>query len=380
MLDIDLLQHRRPVVGNRYVPHRVDEHLVHPPRPERCPDYLRDQLRSGQIVPLGVLPLRLSRSFLENKDRLPTNIRSQTYEIAVRYTTSCCIRSFRRDFSTSQPSDKKSSTDWLPPPHLLSRSHPTDNATNSLNNRHPICCKGADSLERPLSASILAEAYGTFVLTLLGPMSITVVNNPGLFPLGSSLGLGFIGLAFGLALLIGIATVAQVSGSQFNPAATIALAYSGRFPKKRVAPYVVAQLVGAVLAGFAQLAMVGAAAGSASDLGTTMPNFALPLPYFAALLGEIIGTFILVMTIIGSTAQSSTLHWGSSAIGLSLAAIIWAIGGVSGASLNPARTFGPSLASLVFDANVFNTYWVYLVGPILGGLLAAEIYRRMEVH
>jgi len=98
------------------------------------------------------------------------------------------------------------------------------------------------------------------------------------------------------------------------------------------------------------------------------------------LLGEIIGTFILVMTIMGSTAQSSTLHWGSSAIGLSLAPIIWAIGGVSGASLNPARTFGPSLASLVFDANVFNTYWVYLVGPILGGLLAAEIYRRMEVR
>ena len=265
-------------------------------------------------------------------------------------------------------------------PHRLSRSHPTDNATNSLNNRRPTCSLGADSLERPLSASILAEAYGTFVLTLLGPMSITVVSNPGLFPIGPSLGLGFIGLAFGLALLIGIASVAQVSGAHFNPAVTIALAYSGRFPKNRVAPYVVAQLVGAGLAGFAQLAMVGVSAGSASDLGTTMPNFALPLPYFAALLGEIIGTFILVMTVIGSTAPSSTLHWGSSAIGLSLPPIIWAIGGVSGASLNPARTFGPSLASLLFDASVFNTYWVYLVGPILGGLLAAEIYRRMEVR
>src|SRR3989442_12231817 len=123
--------------------------------------------------------------------------------------------------------------------------------------------------------------------------------------------------------------------------------------------------------------MVAAAAGSASDLGTTMPNFALPLPYFAALLGEIIGTFILVMTIIGSTAQSSTLHWGASAIGLSLAAIIWAIGGGSRASLNPGRTFRPSLASPVFDAKVFNTYWVYIVGPILGGLLPAETIRRV---
>jgi len=239
---------------------------------------------------------------------------------------------------------------------------------------------GADSLERTLSASILAEAYGTFVLTLLGPMSITVVNNPGLFPIGPSLGLGFIGLAFGLALFIGIASVSHVSGAHFNPAVTLSLAYTGRFPKNRVTPYVVAQLVGAALAGFAQLAMVGAAAGRAADLGTTVPNFALPLPYFAALLGEVIGTFILVMTVIGSTSPSSTLHWGSSAIGLSLAPIIWAIGGVSGASLNPARTFGPSLASLVFDASVFNTYWIYLVGPILGGLLAAEIYRRMEAR
>ena len=217
-------------------------------------------------------------------------------------------------------------------------------------------------------------------MTLLGPMSITVVKNPGLFPIGPSLGLGFIGLAFGLALFIGIASVSHVSGAHFNPAVTLSLAYSGRFPKNRVTPYVVAQLVGAALAGFAQLAMVGAAAGRAADLGTTVPNFALPLPYFAALLGEVIGTFILVMTVIGSTSPSSTLHWGSSAIGLSLAPIIWAIGGVSGASLNPARTFGPSLASLVFDASVFNTYWIYLVGPILGGLLAAEIYRRMEVR
>src|SRR5207245_9288434 len=114
-----------------------------------------------------------------------------------------------------------------------------DNATNSLNNRHPIWCKGADSLERPLSASILAEAYGTFVLTLLGPMSITVVNNPGLFPLGTSLGLGFIGLAFGLALLIGLATVAQVSGAHFNPGGTIPLAYTVRLPMPSLDPYVV---------------------------------------------------------------------------------------------------------------------------------------------
>ncbi len=233
-------------------------------------------------------------------------------------------------------------------------------------------------LERPLSAALLAEAYGTFVLTLLGPMSITIVNNPKFFPIGPSLGLGFVGLAHGVGLLVGIATVAQVSGAHFNPAVTIGLAYSRRFPRNRVLPYILAQLVGATLAGFAQLAMVGVTAAKVTDLGTTTPNFALPLPYFAALLGEVIGTFILVMTVLGSTSTYSPPAWGTASIGLSLAAVIWAIGGVSGASLNPARTFGPSLASLLFDTSAFNTYWVYVVGPILGGLVAAEIYRRIE--
>src|SRR5712691_5787350 len=158
-------------------------------------------------------------------------------------------------------------------------------------------------MERPLPSALVAEAYGTFLLTLLGPMSITVVSNPTIFPIGPSLGLGFVGLAHGVGLLVGIASVAQFSGAHFNPAVTIALAYSGRFSKSKVLPYMIAQLVGATLAGFAQLAMVGTAAGRAADLGTTMPNFSLPLPYFSALLGEILGTFILVMTVIGSTTS-----------------------------------------------------------------------------
>src|SRR3989442_15487429 len=99
--------------------------------------------------------------------------------------------------------------------------------------------------------------------------------------------------------------------------------------------------------------MVAAAAGSASDLGTTMPNFALPLPYFAALLGEVIGTFILVMTVIGSTAPSSTLHWGSSAIGLSLAPIIWAIGGGLRCSPHPPGDLPPASPAFVLLRHAF---------------------------
>ena len=209
-------------------------------------------------------------------------------------------------------------------------------------------------------------------------MTITIVSNPNVFTIGQSLGLGFIGLAHGLALLVGIATVAHISGAHFNPAVTISLAYAKRFPKNRVVPYVIAQLVGASIAGFVQLGLVGVSAARVTDLGNTVPNPALPLPIFAALLAEIVGTVILAMAVLGSTDSRNTLPWGTSSIGFALASVIWALGAVSGASLNPARTFGTSLASLTFDPSSFATFWIYVVGPVLGGLLAAELYRRMS--
>ena len=129
------------------------------------------------------------------------------------------------------------------------------------------------------------------------------------------------------------------------------------------------------MAALAQLAIVGIDAGKVADLGSTTPNLQLPLPVFAAVFAEVIGTMILVMTVLGSTDPSEPAGWKPSAIGLSLAAVIWGLGAVSGASLNPARSFGPAVVSLIFDAGAFNYYWIYAVGPILGGLLAAELYR-----
>ncbi|MDA4122043.1 MAG: aquaporin [Thaumarchaeota archaeon] len=228
-------------------------------------------------------------------------------------------------------------------------------------------------MSRPLSSALVAEAYGTFVLTLIGSTAITVVTDGTLFP-GTSLGLGFIGLAHGIALLVGIATVAAVSGAHFNPAVTIGLTAAGKFPKSRVIPYISAQLVGAVIAAIAELGVVGWSAAKLSNLGTPLPNTSLPYPVFAALLAEIIGTMILVMTVLGTTDQASNQPWATSAIGLSLAAVIWSFGAISGASLNPARSFGPAAVSLLFSTNAISWYPLYVVGPILGGLLAAVLY------
>jgi glycerol uptake facilitator protein len=233
-------------------------------------------------------------------------------------------------------------------------------------------------MERPPSSIMLAEAYGTFLLTFIGTTSITIANDPALFPAGATLGLGFIGLAFGIALLAGIASVGSISGAHFNPAVTLAICASGRLPWKKAPEYVVAQVIGATVAAVVVLALVGMNAASLAgvDLGSTLPNNSLPSPIFASVLAEIVGTMILAMTILGATdSDSSGISWGSSSIGFVLAAIIWALGAISGASLNPARSLGPALVSLLFDTGPMSYYWIYLVGPILGGLLAAQLYK-----
>jgi glycerol uptake facilitator protein len=232
-------------------------------------------------------------------------------------------------------------------------------------------------MERPLSSALIAEAYGAFVLTLLGPTAITVATNYNNVFGSNGLGLGFIGLAHGVAILIGVASVAQISGAHFNPAVTIGLFASGKFPKNKVGPYIGAQLIGAVIAAVVQLAMVGVTIAKSSDLGSTLPNLNLPVPVVASLIAEIAGTMILVMTVLGSTDKTNGLPWSSSAIGLSLAAVIWALGGISGASLNPARSFGPAVISLIFSTTPIYWYPLYVVGPILGALVAAMLYKAM---
>jgi glycerol uptake facilitator len=237
-------------------------------------------------------------------------------------------------------------------------------------------------MERPLSSVMLAEAYGTFLLTFIGATSITVASDANLFSVGPTLGLGFVGLAHGLALLAGIASVGGISGGYFNPAITVAAYAAGRFPGGRVFAYVVAQFIGAILAGAVELAMVGMTAASIPGiyLGSNLPNTLLPNYLFAAVLAEIVGTTFLTMAVLGSTDKdSSGIPWASSSIGLVLAATIWALASVSGASLNPARSFGPAIVSLIFNisSQPISYYWLYVVGPVLGALLAAMLYRMI---
>ena len=219
-----------------------------------------------------------------------------------------------------------------------------------------------------------AEAYGTFLLTLIGPGTIITMNS---FGFSGPAGLGFIGLAHGVALLVAVYSIGHVSGAHINPAVTIAQWATHRFEKRKVAPYIGAQLVGATVASIALLVLWSSTEPSNparfTNIGDTVPGSgfgALP-----ALLAEVIATAILVFTIFGVTDKKADQSWAGVAIGLVLAAAIWVFGPISGASLNPARTFGPTIVSAAaFSLTPLGSLWIYVVGPVLGGLLGAFLY------
>lgn len=195
----------------------------------------------------------------------------------------------------------------------------------------------------PLSRALTAEAIGTFALIFFGPGAAVVDAQTG------ALGHTGVALVFGLTVTVVIAALAPISGAHINPAATFALTLAGKFPGGRVLPYVAAQLVGATLAAFLLLALFG----MKGDLGVTVPAGTV----LQAFLLETVMTFFLLLV-----ALRSGLPW---AVG-GVVALEAAMGGpVTGASMNPARSFGPALASGVWTA-----HWLYWVAPLLGAALA----------
>ncbi len=234
-----------------------------------------------------------------------------------------------------------------------------------------------------LGRAAVAEAYGTFLLTLIGPGTIIAMNL--LLPF-SSFGpspaqLGFIGLAHGVAVMVAVYSIGHVTGAHINPAVTVAAWATHRLEKRKVAPYLLGQFVGATIAGTFLLLIWSSSAATtiaaqSSFLGSTVPNMGAfgSGAAAAALFAEVVGAMILIFTIFGATDKSSEKSWAGGAIGLVLAAIIWAFGSVSGASINPARSWGPALLSAGFSLTPLGNYWIYLVGPILGGLVGGFLY------
>ena len=223
--------------------------------------------------------------------------------------------------------------------------------------------------------SLLAEAFGTFWLVFGGCGSAVLAAA---FP---EHGIHFVGvsLAFGLTVLTMAYTVGHISGGHFNPAVTVGLWAGGRFPARDVAPYIVAQVVGAIVAAFTLYVIASGSAGydlatsglASNGVGEHSPGkFGLK----AGLLIEVLLTLFFLLIIMGSTSAKAPAGFAPIAIGLGLTLIHLISIPVTNTSVNPARSTGPAL---VEGGIALQQLWVFWLAPLVGGALGGWIYRYL---
>jgi MIP family channel proteins len=210
----------------------------------------------------------------------------------------------------------------------------------------------------------LAEFIGTFALVFVGSGAIMATRIS-----QSSAALVEVALAHGLVLGVFVSALMRISG-HFNPAVTLGMLAARRIEVMMAALYIVAQVLGAVIAGYALKASFPDAVFVATRGGGQ--TVALDITGGQAFLLEAIATFFLVFVIFGTAVDLRGPKIGGLAVGFTVAADILAIGPLTGASMNPARSFGPAVASGVYEAQLL--YWV---APILGGVIAALLYEYL---
>ncbi|MGQ0636061.1 MAG: MIP/aquaporin family protein [Planctomycetaceae bacterium] len=270
-----------------------------------------------------------------------------------------------------------------------------------------------------LSTACFAEALGTFLLVLLGCGAVHAA-----ILTGAQNGVWQVAIVWGVAIMVAIYVVGSVSGAHINPAITVALAAWGRFDRKRVGPYIAAQLAGA----FAAAGMLyffygphladrevakGVVRGqpgseiTAMCYGEYFPNPAplstapepydpaiharhrLLVPHATAFVAELLGTLLLALVVFAVTDERNAGRPGAQLaavfIGLTVAALISIIAPLTQACFNPARDFGPRLFAYfagwgrvaIPGPNGFGFFTVYIVAPIAGAWLGAGLYERL---
>ena len=215
-------------------------------------------------------------------------------------------------------------------------------------------------MDRRLARSLVAGTVGTFALVFAGCGAIMVDSR--------TRALGHVGVAisFGLVIMVMIYAVGHISGAHFNPAVTLAFAVSRHFPPARVPLYWSAQLGGATIAALVlrgsldNVAQVGATQPSGSDA--------------QAFLWEGVLTFFLMFVIMAVATDTRAVGEAAAiAIGATVGLDAMFGGPITGASMNPARSFGPAIA-----AGDFTSIWVYLTAPFVGAMIAAGTYRILR--
>ena len=214
----------------------------------------------------------------------------------------------------------------------------------------------------------VAECIGTFYLCFAG-ISAILCNTPAVGGLSGLLG---IALAHGLALSIAVNAFGGISGAHFNPAVTSGFLATGRIAPATAVAYLISQLLGASLAALICNTVFPVDAINATNLGIPLPA---PWATTGVVLGvEFVLTFLLMTSIFGTAVdeRGRGVKIGGFGIGLTVAFDILAGGAVTGASMNPARSFGPALVHMHWD-----WHWAYWVAPIAGAVVAALVYEHV---
>jgi aquaporin TIP len=220
-----------------------------------------------------------------------------------------------------------------------------------------------------IGKALIAEGIGAFALSFVGVLAISATGVVGA-PAGIA-NLASIGLAHGLTIAVMIAAMGAVSGGHFNPAVTFGFVVTGRMRPLTGLYYWIAQLVGASIAGFLLVGLIG---GAAVANGT--PNLDPKVSALSGIVVEAVLTFFLVLVVFGSAVdERAPKSVFPLAIGLTVALDIMGGGPLTGASMNPSRTFGPALAS-----GMWSNHLVYWIGPLIGGAIGALVqhYVLME--
>ena len=213
--------------------------------------------------------------------------------------------------------------------------------------------------------ALVAEFIGVFILVFIGGGALIIdVLRP------NSVGLVGVALAHGLALGLAVTAALASSGGHINPAITVGLWSIGRIEWRKAALYVVAQLLGAVVAALALKLAFPGGAGEVAQYGAL--TVASEVSTGQAVFIEGFLTFFLALAVMGTVVDPEAPKLGGWGVGLTLLMGILAGGKLTGAALNPARAFGPALVAWSWTAQA-----VYWIGPIVGAVVAMQLYERV---
>jgi len=225
---------------------------------------------------------------------------------------------------------------------------------------------------------LLAEFIGTFWLVLGGCGSAVLAATFG-GDISSTLGIGLVGvsLAFGLTVLTMAYAIGHISGCHLNPAVSLGLAVGGRFSFSELPGYVIAQVLGGVLAAFVLSTIAGGAPDYEGGLASNGMGSASPGGYSitSGVLTEVVMTFMFLLIILGATSSRAPAGFAPIAIGLGLTLIHLISIPVTNTSVNPARSTGPA----ILEGGIYlQQLWLFWVAPLVGAALAGVVSRVLE--